>query len=591
MTDAISIAILIASGLTVASIFTSIISSRIGAPLLLVFLAVGLLAGEDGLLGIEFDDAHAAYLIGSAALAVILFDSGYDTSLHSYRAAAGPALTLATVGVLVTTAALAVPAHYLLGIDWLHALLLSAIVSSTDAAAVFFLLRVGRINLRDRVRSTLEIESSTNDPMAILLTLGLVELAVGIGSETPALSMAITFAKQMGIGAITGAIGGFVIVQIVNRVELERGLYPLMVLGLALLLFASTSLVGGSGFLAAYLAGLIAGNVRLRAKQAIGRFQTGTTWLAQITMFLTLGLLASPSEFVEVALPATGVAFALIFVARPLAVWLCLLPFRASRNETTFVAWVGLRGAVSILLAIIPLLYDLPHASLYFNSAFIVVITSLLVQGWTIAPTARALGLVVPARRGPVDRVELELPGQSKHELVSYRIAADSPIGKGQRLPRWARPSLVVRNGETLSVAKAGRLEPGDYVYLFAGPQQIRFLDRLFARSAADEILPELGDFALDPMAKLGDIAAIYGLDVAANDRNLTLVELLRRTLGGAVEPGDRLPVGPVALVVRDVDDDHNITKVGLAIAPETRASALAGSKTLARLRRLVVRQ
>ncbi len=571
MTETITIAILVASGLAVASIFTSVISFRIGAPLLLVFLALGLLAGEDGLLGIDFDDAPTAYLIGSAALAIILFDSGYDTSLHSYRSAAWPAITLATAGVLLTAGVVAVPAHFLLGLDWLEGLLLGAIVSSTDAAAVFFLLRVGGIHLRDRVRSTLEIESGTNDPMAIFLTLALVGMLAGGGDAVGFGALALSFALQMGIGGAAGALGGWLIVQAVNRVELERGLYPLVVLGLALVVFSITTLAGGSGFLAVYVAGLIAGNARLRVGQTIRRFQTGTTWLAQITMFLTLGLLATPSQFMAVALPALAVALVLIFVARPLAVWLCLLPYGFSRNETTFVAWVGLRGAVSILLAIIPLLSLLPHSAVYFNTAFVVVLASLIVQGWTIGRTARWLKLVMPPRVGPVERVELELPGQAHHELVTYRINPESPVAKGDRIPRWARPSLVVREGRSLSVHKAGRLQPGDYVYLFVPPEQVPLLDRLFASPAAleEDDSEFFGDFVIDPEARLGGIAATYGFAVAETDVERTVAELLRREFGATIEAGDRMPLGPVELIVRAVDEDHRVTEVGLAVEPQ----------------------
>ena len=295
MPDWMSLAILIGAGLVAVSIFTSVLASRLGAPLLLLFLGLGLLVGEDGL-GLRFDNAPLAYLVGSVALAVILFDSGFATRIRTLRSVAGPALALATVGVLLTTSITAVAAHLLFGFDWIQALLMGAIVSPTDAAAVFFLMRVGGITVRDRVRATLEIESGTNDPMAIFLTATLVAVLAGEGAGASlGWSLAESFALQLGLGAAFGAVGGLAIVQAVDRVELEPGLYPLVVLGLALLLFAATNLAGGSGFLAVYLAGLLAGNAELRPAAALRRFLEGMTWLAQIAMFLTLGLLASPS--------------------------------------------------------------------------------------------------------------------------------------------------------------------------------------------------------------------------------------------------------------------------------------------------------
>jgi cell volume regulation protein A len=579
MIESLTAAILIASGLVVVSIFTSLIAFRIGAPLLLFFLGVGLMAGESGLLGIGPGDAPAAYLVGSAALAIILFDSGFDTSFASYRTAAWPALTLATLGVGLTTAMVAVPGHVLLGLDWVQGLLLGAIVSSTDAAAVFFLLRVGGITLRDRVRSTLEIESGTNDPMAIFLTITLVELiAQGHTGSDMGWLLLLGFVEQMGIGAVAGVLAGQAIVHTVNRLDLERALYPLLVLSMALVTFAGTNLLGGSGFLAVYIAGLVAGNAQLRGIGLIRRIQGGMTWMAQITMFLTLGMLATPSHLVTFAVPALAVAGILIFVARPLAVWLCLAPFGFNRAETAFVAWVGLRGAVSILLAILPLIRGLPGAPTYFNTAFVVVLVSLIIQGWTLGRTARGLGLVVPRRIGPVERVELELPGNARHELVVYRIVKDSPVARGQRLPRWARPSLVVRGGLSYSVHRAGRLQPGDTVYVFIPPRMVPLLDRLFASPALldHEDSQFWGDFALSPDARLGELSLMYDVPIGRHDPAWTVGELLRREFGGRVETGDRLALGPVDLIVRDVDEDHRVTAVGLALEPEPRRGARA---------------
>jgi potassium/hydrogen antiporter len=575
MFEAMNLAILIGAGLIAVSTFTSLISFRIGAPLLLVFLVVGLVAGEDGLGGLRFDNARVAYFIGSVALAVILFDSGFNTNFRTVRTALGPALTLATVGVILTAALVGAAAHHLLNLPWLEAFLLGAIASPTDAAAVFFLLRVGGITVRDRVRSTLEVESGSNDPMAIFLTITLVEIiASEAARETVVLDVLKSFAQQLGLGLLTGLAGGQLIVLVVNRLKLEAGLYPIVVLSLALCLFAATGMVEGSGFLAVYVAGLMAGNSQLHALPMLRRFQNGMTWFSQIAMFLTLGLLATPSQFFDIALPAVLLALFLTLIARPVAVWICLLPFRFTRNETTFVAWVGLRGAVSILLAILPIVANLPNGRLLFNVAFIVVMTSLLLQGWTIRPMARWLGLIVPPRIGPVERVELELPGRASHELIAYRIAPGSPVAKGGRIPRWARPSLIVRDGRSLRLHEAGRLRAGDYVYIFAPPKLVRLLDRLFARPA--DLDPSdrdfFGDFVIDPDTRISDLAEAYGFAVSAEEAKLSVADFIHRRLHGTVEIGDRISVGIVELIIRELDDSGEIASIGLAVEPSRAA-------------------
>lgn len=571
MFETINLAILVASFLVAVSILTSLVSFRIGAPLLLVFLLIGLGAGEDGIGGIDFDDAYGAYFIGSVALAIILFDSGFATPFRAFRIAAAPALTLSTLGVVLTTGAFGLAAHFLLGLPWLHAFLLGAIVSSTDAAAVFFLLRVGGIRLRDRVRSTLEIESGSNDPVAIFLTITLVEMIVASETESAfSWALASSFALQIGLGLAIGLAGGAVIVQTLNRLRLEQALYPIIALALALFLFAAVSMLGGSGFLAVYVAGLLAGNMRVRQGEALRRFQSGMTWLSQITMFLTLGLLATPSEFPQVVLPAVALALFLMFVARPLAVWLCLLPFRFDRYETAFVGWVGLRGAVSILLAVLPRLGGVEYGHAMFNVAFVIVLTSLVVQGWSIRPVARWLGLVVPATQGPVDRVELPLPGDTNHEIVTYRVHPESPVGQGERIPRWARPTLTVRDGRSLRPGTAGRPQPGDTVHIVTIPAHVHLLDRLFAAPAdvdgTDAVL--YGDFPLAPETALADIGRTYGFEIPEGDAGLTAVEILRTAFGRDVEPGDRYPYGPLEFVVRGIDEDHTVTAIGISLEP-----------------------
>ncbi|XAZ22820.1 potassium/proton antiporter [Sinorhizobium sp. B11] len=567
--EAFYIVVLVATALVLLAAFSSLLAFRFGAPLLLLFLMIGLAAGVDGL-GIEFSNNYLAYILGSIALAIILFDSGFGTPMQAFRIAAIPSLTLASVGVLLTAGLFAFAARWLLHFSWLEGMLLGSIVASTDAAAVFFLLRIGGINIRDKVRSTLEVESGTNDPMAIFLTIALVEvLASGERYAGINIGMLAMFIQQMGLGVILGLLGGMMIVLIAGRLETDRGLTPIFVLALALLVFSFTGAVGGSGFLAVYVAGIYAGNRKMQAIGTIRRFQDGMTWLAQIIMFLVLGLLATPSQFPVIIVPAILLALFLIFVARPLAVWLSLLPFDYTQQEIGFVAWVGLRGAVSILLAIMPILGGLQHSQIYFNTAFIIVLVSLLVQGWTIKPVAKRLGLIIPPRIGAVDKVEVDLPGAANHELLSYRVVKDSPVLRGERIPRWAAPSLVIRDGKSMRYQYAGRLRENDLVYLFIAPSYSRLLDRLFAsRAPVDEDDAEFfGAFALSPARPAADLDAAYGPGLLnESEKGLTIAELMKQRLGGKADYADRVRLGSLILIVRDLDDQDHITSVGMSL-------------------------
>jgi cell volume regulation protein A len=487
----INAALALAALLVLAGIFSSLIARRFGAPLLLVFLFIGMLAGEDGPGGVSFENYQLTYLIGSLALAVILFDGGLRTKLASLRGALAPAVILATIGVLLTAALTGVAAHFILGLSPLQALLLGAIVASTDAAAVFFLLHTGGLRLRRRVEATLEVESGTNDPAAVFLVVLLVGMlaAVGENGTPPSWGAAIAELAQQGlIGAALGAGGGFAIVWLLNRADLPGGLDPAFAIATALLVYAGASVAGGSGFLAVYLAGLVVGNRPVRAFPAILVFHDAATWLAQIVMFLMLGLLATPSRLLETAVPAVAIAAFLMLVARPAAVWLCLLPFGFPRRAVAFVGWVGLRGAVSIFLAAIPTLAGLPNAGLYFDVAFVVVLVSLIVQGWTVAPAARRLGLAA-GRPDPdrLARIERDLPGQDELEIVGYRLREGSPLlASGRPRPSWLRSLLIVRDGMVLDPAAAGQPLPGDHAYFLAPPGRAAELDRLVRPAQAE---------------------------------------------------------------------------------------------------------
>lgn len=568
--------ILVGAGLITLSILTSALAFRFGTPLLLVFLCIGLLAGEDGL-GLEFDDAEVAYFLGSLALAVILFDSGFGTRAQTLRRAAAPAFLLATVGVFLTTIFVGVAARYLFDLPWLYALLMGAIISSTDAAAVFFLLRAGGVKIYKRVRSMLEVESGSNDPMAIFLTVLFIEMILADTRGNVATAFLHGFGLQMGLGLAAGVLGGYLIVEIVNRVRLEEALYPILVMSCGLCVFGVTAYFGGSGFLAIYVAGIVAGNRPMRGASALRRYQQGMTWLAQIVMFLVLGLFVTPSEFGAVLLPALLLGLFLILIGRPLTVVLCLLPFRYDRQTITFNAWVGLRGAVSILLGILPAVMGVEGADIFLNVAFIMVVTSLLVQGWTIKPAARWLNLIVPSGMGPLERIELELPGNPKHELLIYRVLEESPlIVGGATLPRWARPSLVVRNGRSMQPEHAGQLRAGDLVYLFTAPEYTTLLDRLFAQiKSPDQNDKEyFGQFVVNTDARLVELISAYDLQPSTDIApDLTVGEFLTSELAGQPVIGDRVPLGKLDFVVRRVHQGKTITEVGLALHSESRPS------------------
>lgn len=572
------ILLLAATVLVLIAAFSSLIAFRFGAPLLFLFLLIGLLAGSDGL-GIHFENNPLAYMLGSVALAIILFDSGFGTNLQSFKLSATPAITLASAGVVLTATFFAGAAALLLGLSWIEGLLLGAIVASTDAAAVFFLLRIGGIHIRDQVRSTLEVESGTNDPMAIFLTLMLVEvISSGRGISGLDSSILLLFIEEMGLGVLVGIAGGYMIVTVVNRFAVDRGLAPIFVLALAMLVFSFTGTIGGSGFLAVYVAGIVAGNRKIFAKQAIRRFHEGMTWLSQIIMFLMLGLLATPSQFPAIIIPAVLLALFLIFIARPLAVWLSLMPFNYTQQETTFVAWVGLRGAVSILLAIMPILGGLENGQIFFNAAFIIVLVSLMLQGWTIKPVATRLGLIIPPRMGEVDKLEVDLPGTANHELISYRVTKESPVLHGERIPRWAMPSLVIRDGKSIRYQYAGRLRENDQIFLFVAPGYSRLLDRLFASRVpvAPDDADFFGTFTISPSRPARDLDTSYGPDLlATSEQSMTILELIESRLGGKAEYADRIRLGSIVLIVRNLDENNVVSSIGLSLEPVEPATHL----------------
>jgi cell volume regulation protein A len=513
-----------------------------------------MLAGEDGPGGIPFSNFTLAYSLGSLALSIILFDGGLRTRISAFRGVTVPSLLLATVGVVISSALTAAFAVWVLDLTFAEGMLLGAIVSSTDAAAVFFLLRTGGTRLRHKVGATLEIESGTNDPTAVFLTLMLVEVLSaptggGLGRVLEFLSM------QVVIGSIIGVGGGLGFAALLNRVEFPSGLHPVLAVAGAVFLYAAAALLDGSGFLAAYLAGLVMGNRPLRAYGAIMSFHDAATWLFQIMMFVVLGLLVTPSDLLNYAFGAIAIAIFLLLIGRPVAVVACLAPFGFRWSETLFVSWVGLRGAVSIFLASIPMMSGLPNADVFFNVAFVVVLISLIVQGWTIRPLALRLGLAMPHDAPQVARVELDLPGQLEYELVGFTVAEDSPVLSGRKIPGWARPVLVVRESEILGAGAAGSLRPEDHLYVLAPPWRVDSLDPLFAPDLEAEDEVPTTEFVFNGASKAATVADLYRISIPENRKDWSLAEWFNAELGDDVAEDDEIAFGEAALFARRVED------------------------------------
>jgi cell volume regulation protein A len=547
--------------LLLAALLLGAWTSRWGIPSLLAFLLVGMLAGEDGPGGVVFDDHRLSFAVGNLALAVILLDGGLRTRVASFRVAFKPALVLATAGVVLTALLVAGGALLLFDLDWRLALLLGAIVGSTDAAAVFALLKSSGVRLNERIGSTLEVESGVNDPMAVLLTVTLIGIATA--TLTPSAgSLLLVFAQQFGLGLAAGLLLGFPLSSLLQRVRLDDGLNALLICAGGVAIFALTNRLGGSGFLAVYLAGLVCGNRRLHASDGTLRAMDGLAWLSQAGMFLLLGLLATPSKVLGHALPALGLALLLIFVARPLAVALCLAPLDFARREVAFISWVGLRGAVPIVLAIFPLLYGVPQAALLFDVAFVIVLTSLLVQGATIAPAARLLKVALPPRAEPVARMSLAVPlrGTPMHEVLQFELPADHAwVGASPaqvELPPDTRLIGVLRAGRTEAAAAAGPLQAGDGL-LFAAPEA--GLERLKDLMTAVPPLPAVAAapalrFVFDGDAALADVLTLYApTQAAAVPPSLTLEAAIRAARPEPVE-GDEVDAYGVRLTVTAMD-------------------------------------
>jgi potassium/hydrogen antiporter len=565
--------ILVCGVLLLLSIVSSKFSTRFGVPVLVLFLGLGMLAGSEGLGGIEFEDYQLAYGIGTLALGLILFDGGLRTPLSAVASAWKPAVLLATVGVFITAAVTGLAASWILNISLLEGLLLGSLVGSTDAAAVFAILRSGGVQLRPHLAYTLEMESGSNDPMAIFMTIGCLEILSGRMGWGPGLA-AMLF-QQMVIGTLVGLSTGWFAVWATNRIKLDAaGLYPALVTAFGLTAFGLAAASGGSGFLSVYLAGIVIGNQPLVFKRGILLFHDAAAWLGQILLFVMLGLLIFPSRLTGVAAQGLAIAVVLILVARPIAVVLMLLPFRYTWREQTLISWVGLKGAVPITLATFPFLFGLPDAPLLFDIVFFVVLISAVVQGWSLPLVARQLKLDLPIELRPPVTLEISSLRHVDGDIVEYLVGGDS-LAAGRRVRDLALPegvviALIARDQQVIPPQGKSRIEVGDHVIVVMRPHLRPMVDHVFSeRNVEHKGLPAALEFPLRGSIRVEQLEEFYGITMNAF-AGATLDEVMRQRLGSARSVmGASVNFGAINLKIRSLGPDGRIEDVGMVILSE----------------------
>ncbi|MDG9668692.1 potassium/proton antiporter [Hahella sp. CR1] len=551
--------ILLAAILLLLGILSSKLSARIGLPVLVLFLLVGMLAGEDGI-GIAFDNAVGAHALGTLALAMILFDGGLQTPLSSIKRVWKPASLLATVGVLITAAITGLAASLILGLPMLEGMLLGAIVGSTDAAAVFSLLRNAGIHINPRLKSTLEIESASNDPMAIFLTVGLLEILVN--GMKPGIGLLQLFVMQMGVGALVGLSIGWFAVKVINRIHLTAsGLYLVMTTAFGLLAFGIAANLGGSGFLAIFITGVMIGNKRFAFQRSTFLFHDGLAWLSQIVMFVALGLLVNPESLLDVWLEGLLIAAVLVLIARPLAVAPILKFFGFNNREIGLISWVGLRGSVPIILAIFPLLFGLPGAELIFDVVFFVVLISATIQGSSMPWLARTLRLTEVPPTTSAATLEITSLGDVDAEIVEYTLS-ENPRVDGKLLSQMALPdsalvAMISRDSTIIPPRGSTRLKQGDHLFVVLRPELRPFVDCVFSPTPVVEISLLLQTpVDLKGSTRAGDIHWAYGVRLS-DDLAITLEQLVKDALETDAVCGVKLRIGYAQLEVVDVINDR----------------------------------
>ena len=469
--------LLIGSILLFVSIAVSKTSARFGVPTLLLFLLVGMLFGSDGL-GIQFNDMKDAQFVGMIALCIILFSGGMDTKFHEIKPVLAPGLVLSTVGVLLTAVFTGIFIWWLSGMQWsniyfafLPSLLLASTMSSTDSASVFAILRSQKMNLKHNLRPMLELESGSNDPMAYMLTIVLIQLITAESNEASAI--VISFLQQFIFGGLIGYGTGKLAVYIINKLNLDnKSLYPIFMLAVVFFTFSVCDLFNGNGYLAVYISGMMIGNSKIANRKEISTFFDGLTWLFQIIMFILLGLLVNPREMLDVACVAMLIAGFMILIGRPLSVALCLLPFRKiTARSKLYISWVGLRGAVPIIFATYPVVANVEGADQIFNIVFFITLLSLILQGTTLPFFARKLGLSAPMEKTGND-FGVELPDEIDTDLTDITVTpamiADGDTLKDMSLPQGTLVMIVKRGTEFLVPNGSLHLQVGDKLLLIS---------------------------------------------------------------------------------------------------------------------------
>ncbi len=586
--DTLNILYLVGAVLIFASIMASTLSARLGVPLLLLFLIVGMLAGEQGILGIEFSQYALANFVGQAALACILLDGGLRTSFKSFRVGLKPAVTLATWGVLVTVMVLGAFVTWLLDVDWRFGLLMAAIVGSTDAAAVFSLLRNGGVKLNDRVQATLELESGANDPLAILLVTGLIALNVDPAGQT-VLGFLGLLLQQLSFGLGMGLLFGYLLSRLLPKVHLAEGMYAILILSAGLAVFAATNLLGGSGFLAVYLTGVLIGNHKVRSTEHVMRVMDSFAWLSQAVLFVVLGLLVTPSNVINVWHYSVAIAAFMILVARPIAVYTSVKPFRFKDREIGFISWVGLRGAVPITLAMLPVMAGIDNAFMLFDIAFGVVVLSLILQGTTIPFMANLFKVRIPTNKDPKEEHEVWVSDKASITLYEFEVQSGAfaigrhPMDISKRIsPDEISVFALVRGQQIVVVDNDTKLTFGDSVwYAMRGNHASKianiFNDTTLDRKAIDDFY---GDWLLSPSVKLGDLPFFAGImesetlvktlkttdeEGFKNMWEQTVAEYVKSHLGTAPVSGDTVAISEEwSLVIKEVDDKGKLRTIGL---------------------------